>query len=59
MAPPMMPPRLGWPRMTLGEVPERLNGPVSKTGMGLVLIGGSNPPLSVVPAITMRNLCGV
>ena len=29
-----------------GEVPERLNGLVSKTSMALVVIGGSNPPLS-------------
>jgi hypothetical protein len=29
-----------------GEVPERLNGPVSKTGMGLRSIEGSNPSLS-------------
>jgi hypothetical protein len=30
-----------------GEVAERLNAPVSKTGMGDSSIGGSNPPLSV------------
>ncbi len=30
-----------------GEVAERLNAPVSKTGMGFQSIGGSNPPLSV------------
>ena len=29
-----------------GEVAERLNAPVSKTGMGHWSIGGSNPPLS-------------
>jgi hypothetical protein len=28
-------------------VAERLNAPVSKTGMGYQSIGGSNPPLSV------------
>ena len=31
-----------------GEVAERLNAPVSKTGMGYQSIGGSNPPLSAV-----------
>jgi hypothetical protein len=31
-----------------GEVAERLNAPVSKTGMGFQSIGGSNPPLSVI-----------
>ncbi len=34
-----------WDRFT-GEVAERLNAPVSKTGMGYQSIGGSNPPLS-------------
>ena len=29
-----------------GEVPERLKGPVLKTGVALVVTGGSNPPLS-------------
>ena len=36
-----------WP-LDPGEVAERLNAPVSKTGMGFQSIGGSNPPLSVV-----------
>ena len=31
-----------------GEVPEWLNGPVSKTGMGLRSIEGSNPSLSAI-----------
>ena len=35
-------------RHTLGEVAERLNAPVSKTGMGYQSIGGSNPPLSAL-----------
>jgi hypothetical protein len=37
---------VGWPET--GEVAERLNAPVSKTGMGFQSIGGSNPPLSVI-----------
>ncbi len=31
-----------------GEVPERLKGPVLKTGVALVVTGGSNPPLSAM-----------
>jgi hypothetical protein len=31
-----------------------LNAPVSKTGMGLRSIGGSNPPLSADPAVFPR-----
>ena len=35
-------------RFDLGEVPERLKGPVSKTGVALVVTVGSNPTLSVL-----------
>ena len=31
-----------------GEVPERLKGPVLKTGVAHVVTGGSNPPLSAI-----------
>jgi hypothetical protein len=31
---------------SLGEVPERLNGPVCKTVKGLATLAGSNPALS-------------
>ena len=31
---------------TRGEVPEWSNGPVSKTGVAVMVTGGSNPPLS-------------
>ena len=34
-----------------GEVPERLKGPVLKTGVALVVTGGSNPPLSATIAV--------
>jgi hypothetical protein len=40
--------RYFWWRLSPGEVAERLNAPVSKTGMGDSSIGGSNPPLSVL-----------
>ena len=33
-------------KKTLGEVPERLKGPVSKTGVDFVFTVGSNPTLS-------------
>ena len=33
-----------------GEVPERLKGPVLKTGVALAVTGGSNPPLSAMHA---------
>ena len=35
-------------RQNYGEVPERLNGLVSKTSMELVFIGSSNLPLSAL-----------
>lgn len=33
-------------KVDIGQVAERLNAPVSKTGMALVVIVGSNPTLS-------------
>ena len=41
--------------MELGEVPERLNGTVSKTVVGLVSTVGSNPTLSASKSYNVWN----
>jgi hypothetical protein len=41
-------------RVKPGEVPERLNGLVSKTSKGLVLFGSSNLPLSASSDIVIN-----
>lgn len=46
-------------RPIAGEVPERLNGLVSKTSMELVFIGSSNLPLSASPKSTPSRWRGV
>ena len=43
-------------RPSPGEVPERLNGLVSKTSAGFALAGGSNPSLSATPTGRPRRL---